>query len=98
MFRRGNVYYCQDNFSGRQESLRTSDAKSARRLFEARNKTARQPQLNLALARVYLSGHDTRLVQRTWAEVMEASVQPALRESSIRRLRRQQRESSRIPP
>jgi integrase len=88
MFRRGNVFYCQDNFSGRQESLRTSDEKSARRLFAAKNETARQPQLNLALARVYLTGHDTRLVRRTWAEVMEASIQPGLRESSVRRLRR----------
>jgi hypothetical protein len=88
MFRRGNTYYCQDNVTGKQESLRTSDEKSARRLLNAKNDTARQPQLNLALAKVYLTGHDTRLVKRTWAEVMEASIQPGLRDSSIRRLRR----------
>lgn len=88
MFRRGYVYYCQDNVTGKQESLRTSDEKSARRLFNAKNETCRQPQLNLALARVYLTGHDTHLVQRTWADVMEASIQPGLRDSSVRRLRR----------
>ena len=34
MFRRRNIYYCEDTVSGKQESLRTSDAKAARRLFD----------------------------------------------------------------
>lgn len=36
MFRRGNVFWCQDNVTGKQETLRTKDRETALRLLHAR--------------------------------------------------------------
>ncbi len=69
--RRGGVYYLHDSESGKQESLRTNDKAEARQIANAKNGAARQPMLNLALAKTFLSAHDARMLTRTWSEVFE---------------------------
>lgn len=54
LFRRGNVFWCQGNETGKQESLRTKDPGEAERLLHARNEAHRQPVINLQIARAYL--------------------------------------------
>ena len=51
MFRRGDVFWCQDNHSGRQQSLQTKDRTLAERLLHARNEAHQQPLINLQIAR-----------------------------------------------
>lgn len=74
LFRRAGVFYAHDNQSGRQQSLRTRDKPEALRLLSALNEVGHSPQLNLALGRIYLAGHDPALVQRTWADVMRLTL------------------------
>jgi hypothetical protein len=70
LFRRGKIYYAQDNLSGQQKSLRTTLRDEAQRLLHAQSEAARNPLLNLAMARVYLTAHDPALAKRVWADVM----------------------------
>lgn len=74
LYRRGGNarYYVQDNVSGKQESLGTSDRAEALRLFNAKNEAAYQPALNAQIARTYLAAGDSRIKERTWQEVMNA--------------------------
>jgi integrase len=65
------VYYLKNKISGEQISLKTRDKDAAQRILSARNESEAQPQLNVALARVYLNGADPKLATRTWQEVME---------------------------
>jgi len=70
MFKRGSTFYVEDAETGKQQSLRTKDKKEAKRLVEAKNDAAAQPQINLALAKAYYAAQDTELVERTWASVI----------------------------
>jgi hypothetical protein len=65
-------FYAQDNQTGKQESLRTSDREQARQLLNARNEAARSPHWGLAMAKACLSVSDPLMTQRVWAEVMSA--------------------------
>lgn len=60
MFRRGQVFGCQDNRTGRQESLQTKDRTDAERLLYARNEAHQQPIINLQIARAYSCAPDDR--------------------------------------
>ncbi len=71
IFRRGPVLYCRDLETGKNESLKTNDRAVAERLVHAKNEAVRQPQVNLALARAYLSATDPQMCKRTWREVMD---------------------------
>ena len=71
-FARGGNFYIQDNVSGKQESLRTSDRPTAERIFNARNEAARQPAINRGIALAYLRAADPKMVTRTWQQVMDA--------------------------
>jgi hypothetical protein len=71
LFQRAGVYYCEDRQTGKQSSLRTRDKAEAITLLHARNETARQPILNLQMARVYLSAADPQMATRTWQMVMD---------------------------
>ncbi len=71
MFRRGNVYWAQNNETGKQESLQTKDRATAERLLNAKNEAQRQPIINLQIARAYLSASDPLIATRTWGDVME---------------------------
>jgi hypothetical protein len=75
LFRRGGIYYCEDTTTHKQTSLRTRDLAEANTLLHARNESARQPALNLQLARTYLSAGDPLTAARTWQQVMEQIVE-----------------------
>ena len=66
MFRRGNVYWAQNNETGKQESLGTRIRYEAERLLHAKNEAHRQPVINLQIARAYLMVSDPQAVTRTW--------------------------------
>lgn len=68
---RGAFYYAHDSLTGKQESLRTRSRAAALRLMAARNAAVEHPQLNLALARTYLTAHDPKMITRCWQEVMD---------------------------
>lgn len=74
LFRRGQVFWCQDNDTGRQESLRTKDRQLADRFLHARNEAHEQPLINLQIARTYLLVSDPRIGKRTWQDVMDELV------------------------
>ena len=61
------VYYLKNKTTGQQTSLKTRSRAEAERLSQAHNDAQNQPQLNLALARVYINGADPKLATRTWA-------------------------------
>lgn len=74
MFLRGTVYWCQDNETGKQESLRTKDRAEAERLFNAKNEPHHQPIINLQIARAYLMVGDPGVSTRTWRFVLREIV------------------------
>ncbi len=70
MFRRGRIFYWQDNQTGKQGTLRTKDRHIATKLLHQKNQSHEQPALNLAMAKAYASAHDPRLASRTWQDVI----------------------------
>ncbi len=68
MFLRGSVYWVQDNFTRKQESLGVKDRDEAEQLLQARNEAHRQPIINLQIARAYLSVSDPKAATRTWGD------------------------------
>jgi len=89
LYQRGGSgrYYVQDNVTGKQESLGTSDRIEALRLFHAKNEAAYQPGLNAQIARTYLAAGDAQIKERTWQEVMEALVKSKERSADCTRAR-----------
>ena len=77
LYRRGcnGRFYIEDNTTGKQESLGTSDKAEALRLLMAKNEAEQQPAFNAQIARTYLAAGDPALAKRTWKEVMDAFVQ-----------------------
>ena len=71
LFRRGRVFYAREIETGRNESLKTNDLSVAERLLHAKDEAARQPQVNLAIARAYLAAADPLMSHRTWSDVMD---------------------------
>jgi integrase len=71
VFRRGEVYYCEDTTTRKQTSLRTKDKADALRLLHVRNEAVRQPAMNLQIAQTYLRHGDPALTARTWEHVLE---------------------------
>ena len=71
MFKRGDVFYAQNNETGQQASLHTKDKREAQRLINARNDAAQAPALNRELGRVFLSAIDPAAVNRSWLVVMD---------------------------
>lgn len=71
LFKRGSTYYLEDSQSGKQTSLHTKDSREAERLRDAKLDATQQPFFNLALAKTYFAAHDPKLIERTWADVME---------------------------
>lgn len=68
---RGGRYYCVDTKTGQRVSLNTSDAADAQEIVDAKNKAAKQPALNLQLAKAYMAGTDNGIISRTWREAFE---------------------------
>ena len=65
------VYYCQDNTTGQQETLKTRDKDEAFRLVAARNEHEEAPAFSRHLARVYWKAGDPTGATRTWQHVMD---------------------------
>jgi len=51
--------------------LHTSDRKEAERLLHARNEAARQPLINVQIARAYLAANDPEATTRTWGTAIK---------------------------
>jgi hypothetical protein len=71
IFQRKGVFSYEDTYSRKQFSLKTRGRKEAEALLAAKQEAARQPQLNLQMARVYLSATDPAAVERTWKVVID---------------------------
>lgn len=69
--RAAGVFYWQENGTANRGSLRTKNRTEAEELMRAKNEAQRQPALNLALGRAYLSAHDPQMTARTWQRVMD---------------------------
>jgi integrase len=65
------VYYCQDNTTGKQETLKTRDKDEAYRLVAAKNENEEAPAFSRHLARVYWKAGDPTGATRTWQHVMD---------------------------
>lgn len=63
---RGGAFYCVDNITGKRTSLDTTDEEAAKEIIAAKNNAAKQPALNLQLAKAYLAGIDSGISTRTW--------------------------------
>ncbi len=74
MFRRGRVFWAQDNETGKQETLRTRERVVAERLLHAKNEAHLQPVINMQIARAYLMVGDPQSAKRTWQDVMDEIV------------------------
>ena len=74
-FRRGNVWWCQNNQTGKQESLKTKDEAEANRLLDIKNQPHRFSAFNLQMARTHLLMSNPEINRRTWQQVMDAVVQ-----------------------
>ena len=71
MFRRGKVFWCQDNGTGKQETLGTKDREAALRVLHAKNEAERQTAINLQIARAYLAAADPEIATRNWQFVTD---------------------------
>jgi hypothetical protein len=87
LYRRGNRYYMQDSRTGKQQSLETSDRKTALRILELKRQTATDPAFNQFILKTCLSTQDPLLPKRTWQTVMD-QIQTHGKESSKRRYAR----------
>lgn len=85
--KRKGVFIAYDSSNGRRESLHTRNREEAKRVIEAKNNAARQPALNVTIARAYLVGADPKLLERTWAFVMEEFCSVGKESTRIRRRR-----------
>ena len=65
MFRRGKTYYVENASTGKQESLRTSDAVEAQRILGAKNEAANNSKVTLAVGKAYLAVTDPEMLTRT---------------------------------
>jgi hypothetical protein len=83
-FRRGNVWWCQNNETGKQESLGTKDKSEADRLMGIKNQPFQFSAFNLQLARTHLQMSNPEIRTRTWQQVMDAVVQTKSGETKIR--------------
>jgi hypothetical protein len=71
LFRRSGVFYVEDRATRKQKSLGTKSKTEALAFLNARNEAVHQPNLNLQLARAYLSASDPETASRTWQSVMD---------------------------
>jgi integrase len=75
LYRRNGVYYCEDNATGKQESLHTSDKVAAGRILHAKNEAAQMGMVNIQIARAYMVASDPLMAERTWGDVIHAIIE-----------------------
>ena len=68
MYQRNGTFYVEEVATKKQESLRTKSKQEALVLLAAKNEAARQPALNLQIARSYLAASDPFMPKRTWQD------------------------------
>jgi integrase len=73
LFRRKCIYWSQNNETGQQKSLHTSDKGEAQRLLNSKNEAAQNPAgLNRQIGRNYLAmSGDPLLATRTWKDLLD---------------------------
>lgn len=72
LFRRNKTnYYLQNNETGEQKSLGTTDPHEAQKLLNAANDARQTPALNLQLGKVYLTNASPEIGKRTWQTVID---------------------------
>lgn len=71
LYKRGCNFYAEDSETRNRTSLNTRDKRHAEKLLHAKNECSEQPVMKLAIAKVYLAACDPKLLERTWAMVME---------------------------
>lgn len=71
LYRRGGIYYIHDSETGARESLQTRDKQQAEQIRATRNMTVERPVIGMSLAKAYLTSQDPKLLERTWAFVMQ---------------------------
>ena len=73
MFKRNGRenFYIQNNSTGEQKCLGTSDRHEAERLLAAHNEARHAPALNLQLGKAYISHADPNMATRTWQEAIQ---------------------------
>jgi integrase len=69
------IFFLEDRFNKKQESLKTRDRTEASRLLNARNEAQQNPAINLQIARAYLMASDPLVAKRTWQDVLTAIIQ-----------------------
>ena len=74
MFLRGTTYWCQNNQTGKQESLATKDKTQAQHLLHIKNQPHHLAGLNHQIGRAYLLGSDPQFATRTWQMVMDCII------------------------
>jgi integrase len=85
IYRRGKgVFYWQEIGGTKRGSLHTKERHAAEELVRAMNESHRQPTLNLALGRAYLSAHDPQMIERTWQRVMDEIASHGTESSRVR--------------
>jgi integrase len=75
MFKRGSVYWSQNNTTGKQKTLRTKIRNEAETLLNHMNEACRAGLLNRQIGRTYLLASNPELASRTWQEAMDAIAQ-----------------------
>jgi len=78
------VFYLEDSETGKRTSLQTSDEAQAQRLLNAHREAHEQPHINLQIARAYLVVSDPSMINRTWADVMQAIIRTKINETKRR--------------
>jgi len=62
----GQVWWCQDNKTGKRESLRTTDKNEARRILDLKNQPHHFTGFHVQMARTHLLVSDPQSSVRTW--------------------------------
>ena len=85
--KRKEIFFSFDSETGKRESLHTGDKEEAKRIIRAKNDAATQPAINVSIARAYLVGADPKLVERTWAFVIQEFCSVKKESTRLRRQR-----------
>jgi len=71
LYRRRHRYYAQNNDTGQQESLHTSNRTDAIRLLNAKNEAPLLVGMNMQVSRAYMAVTDPEMPKRIWKEVVD---------------------------
>jgi hypothetical protein len=68
--RKNGVFYLQNNDTGEQRSLKTTDTGAAKKLLSAENEAHQKIGLSFELGKVYLRAGDAQMARRSWKDVL----------------------------